>query len=193
MSEILREIEHQLHESSEIIRLIAETSADRIAEVAALIADCMRSGGKAIFFGNGGSASDAQHLAGELVGRFRIERNALPALSLTTNTSIITAIANDYEYNMIFARQVEALGRKTDVVVGISTSGNSPNVVAGIRKAKQIGAKAIGLTGRDGGKIAEIADITLTVPSSDTPRIQEAHIVIGHIICDIVEKILTST
>lgn len=192
MSEILRKIKHQLHESSEIIRLIAETSSDQIAEVAMLMVDCMRSGGKVIFFGNGGSASDAQHLAGELVGRFRMERNAFPALSLTTNTSIITAVANDYGYDMVFARQVEALGRKTDLIVGISTSGNSPNVVEGIRKAKQIGAKTIGLTGRDGGKIAEIADIVLTVPSSDTPRIQEAHITIGHIICDIVEKLLTS-
>ncbi len=156
-----------------------------------LMVDCVRSGGKVILFGNGGSASDAQHLAGELVGRFRMERNAFPALSLTTNTSIITAVANDYGYDMVFARQVEALGRKTDLIVGISTSGNSPNVVEGIRKAKQIGAKTIGLTGKDGGKIAEIADIVLAVPSSDTPRIQEAHITIGHIICDIVEKILT--
>ena len=192
MSEILQRIKHQLNESSDIIRLLAETSSDQIAEVAALMADCMRSGGKVLLFGNGGSASDAQHLAGELVGRFRMERNAFPAISLATNTSIITAVANDYEYNMIFARQVEALGRKTDVIVGISTSGNSPNVVEGIKKAKQIGAKTVGLTGGNGGKIAELADMALIVPSSDTPRIQEAHIVIGHIICDVVEKLMTS-
>jgi len=193
MSEILSKIKQQLHESSEINRLIAETLSDRIAEIAVMIADCIKSGGKVIFFGNGGSASDAQHLAGELVGRFRMERNAFPALSLTTNTSIITAVANDYGYDMIFARQVEAFGREIDLIVGISTSGNSPNVVEGIKKAKQIGAKTIGMTGKDGGKIGEMADISLTVPSSDTPRIQEAHIVMGHIICDIVEKLLTST
>ena len=193
MSEILSKIKQQLHESSEINRLIAETLSERIAEVAVMMADCIKSGGKVIFFGNGGSASDAQHLAGELVGRFRMERNAFPALSLTTNTSIITAVANDYGYDMIFARQVEAFGREIDLVVGISTSGNSPNVVAGIKKAKQIGAKTIGMTGKDGGKIGEIAEIVLTVPSSDTPRIQEAHIVMGHIICDIVEKLLAST
>jgi len=190
-SAILNTIKQQLYESSEIKKLMAERLSEKIAEAAMVITDCIRSGGKVIFFGNGGSAADAQHLAGELVGRFKTERSAFPALSLTTNTSIITAISNDYGYNMIFARQIEAYAREEDVIVGISTSGNSINVIEGMRKAKQISAKTIGLTGGDGGKIVEVADVVLIVPSSDTPRIQEGHITIGHIICDIVENFLT--
>lgn len=190
-SELLKRIKQQLHESSELKKLIAENLSGKIAEAAMLIVDCIKSGGKVIFFGNGGSAADAQHLACELVGRFRMERNAFPALSLTTNTSIITAISNDYGYDNLFARQVEAYARNGDVVVGISTSGNSSNVIEGIKKARSIGAKTIGLTAGHGGQLSEIADIALVVPSSDTPRIQEGHITIGHIICDIVEKFLT--
>jgi len=189
-SEILERIKRQLYESSEVKKLIAESLSDKIAEAAMLIVDCIESGGKVILFGNGGSAADAQHLAGELVGRFKLERCAFPALSLTTDTSIITALSNDYGYDRVFARQVEAYARQEDVVVAISTSGNSPNVIEGVKRAKQIGAKSIGLTGGDGGKVAEIADIVLIVPSSDTPRIQEGHITIGHIICDIAESFL---
>lgn len=191
-SEILERIKRQLYESSEVKRLIAESLSGKIAEAAMLIVDCIKSGGKVILFGNGGSAADAQHLAGEFVGRFKLERTAFPALALTTNTSIITAVSNDYGYDAVFARQIEAFARKEDVVVGISTSGNSRNVIEGIKKAKQVAARTIGLTGGDGGKLAEIVDIGLTVPSSDTPRIQEAHITIGHIICGIVEASLTT-
>ena len=191
-SAVLDRIKQQLCESAQIKRLMAETLSNTIARAAAVITDCIRSGGKVILFGNGGSAADAQHLAGELVGRFRLERAAFPAMALTTDTSIITAVANDYGYDTIFARQVEAHARRADVVVGISTSGNSANVVAGLEKAKQVGAKTIGLVGGNGGKVAEIADIVLVVPSSDTPRIQEGHITIGHIICDIVEDSLVA-
>ncbi len=189
-SAVLDKIRQQLRESAQIKQLMAETLSNTIAKAAAMITNCIRSGGKAIFFGNGGSAADAQHLAGELVGRFRLERAAFPAMALTTDTSVITSLANDYGYDTIFARQVEAHARETDVVVGISTSGNSANVVAGLKKAKQAGAKTIGLVGGNGGEIAKIADIILVVPSSDTPRIQEGHITIGHIICDIVEDAL---
>ncbi len=191
--EILRTIKQQLYESSEIKKLIAERLLEKIAEAAMVTTDCIRSGGKVIFFGNGGSAADAQHLAAEFVGKFRLERDAFPALSLTTNTSIITAISNDYGYDKIFARQIEAYATKKDVIVGISTSGNSLNVIEGMKKAKQIGTKTICLTGGDGGEMAEIAEIALIVPSSDTPRIQEGHITIGHIVCDIVENCLTIT
>lgn len=191
-SAVLDRIKQQLCESAQIKRLMAETLSHTIARAAAVITDCIRSGGKVILFGNGGSAADAQHLAGELVGRFRLERAAFPAMALTTDTSIITALANDYGYDTIFARQVEAHARTGDVVVGISTSGNSANVVAGLEKAKQVGAKTMGLVGGNGGKVAKIADIVLVVPSSDTPRIQEGHITIGHIICDIVEDSLVA-
>ena len=191
-SDVLKSIKQQLYESSELKKLIAEELSEKIAEAAIMITNCIKSGGKAIFFGNGGSAADAQHLACELVGRFKMERNAFPAISLTTNTSVITAISNDYGYHAVFARQIEAYAGKEDVIIGISTSGNSINVIEGMRKAKQVGAKIIGLAGGDGGKMAKAADIVLTVPSSDTPRIQEGHITIGHIICDIVETSLTT-
>ena len=184
-------IRQQLYESSAVKRLIADTLSEAIAEAATAIIDCMQSlSGKIILFGNGGSAADAQHLAGEFVGRFKLERVALPAIALTTDTSIITAIANDYGYHTIFARQVEAQVQEKDVVIGISASGNSVNVLEGLRKAKQMGAKTIGLLGGNGGKIAMTADIVLAVPSSDTPRIQEGHITIGHIICGLVEDSL---
>ena len=191
-STVLDKIRQQLYESARIKRLIADTLSNTIARAAAMIANCIQSGGKVIFFGNGGSAADAQHLAGELVGRFKLERVAFPAMSLTTDTSIITAVANDYGYDTIFARQVEAHTRTGDVVVGISTSGNSTNVLAGLEKAKQVGAKTIGLVGGNGGKIAEMVDIVLAVPSSDTPRVQEGHITMGHIICGIVESSLAA-
>lgn len=189
-SEILERIKRQLYESSDIKKLIAESLSDKIAEAAMLIVDCIKSGGKVIFFGNGGSAADAQHLAGELVGRFKLERRAFPALALNTNTSIITAVSNDYGYDAVFARQIEAFGKPGDVVVGISTSGNSRNVIEGIRKAKELDARVIGLIGGDGGKMKDMLDVSINVPSSDTPRIQEGHIAIGHVICDIVESSL---
>jgi len=162
----------------------------QIVAAAQIIIEAYQKGGKILLMGNGGSAADAQHIAGELVGRFKKERKALPAIALTTDTSILTAIGNDYGFNEVFRRQVEALAQHEDVVIGISTSGNSPNVLLAIEKANEIGAKTIGLSGKGGGKLAQLASLCLVVPSDDTPRIQETHITIGHIICDLVEKSL---
>ena len=169
-------------------RLIRQSNT--IGELGLLISDCINKGRKVFFFGNGGSAADAQHISAELVGKYQEKRKGLPSLALTTNTSVLTAIGNDFGYDLVFERQVESLVGSNDVVVGISTSGNSPNVINGIIAAKKIGAKTIGLTGENGGKLSEIAEITLKVPSQNTQRIQECHIMVGHIICDIVEKTL---
>lgn len=146
------------------------------------------SGNKIIFFGNGGSAADSQHLAAELVNRFRLDRRPLPGLALTTDSSILTSISNDFGYDQIFSKQLEALCNKGDVAVGISTSGFSENVILGIKTASDKNAKTIALTGKNGGPVAESADLTIKAASSDTPRIQEVHIFIGHLLCDIVEK-----
>lgn len=159
-----------------------------VIEITNLILESLKNNGKVIFFGNGGSAADSQHLAAELVGRFKKDRQGLPALSLTTNTSILTAIANDYGYEMVFAKQIEALGRKNDVAVGISTSGKAKSVNLAIKQAKKMGLKTIALTGGDGGELVKLADASLIVPSAITARIQEAHITIGHIICEMIEE-----
>ena len=185
---VSQQIAKRLNESARLKEEIARKSAGEIQAIAELIIDAYRKGGKVVLFGNGGSAADAQHIAAELVGKFLLERQAFPALALTANTSIVTAVANDYSYDEVFSRQVAALVTGKDVVIGISTSGNSKNVVDAIALAKKKGAKTIGLTGGDGGKLAEVAELTLIVPSDSTPRIQEAHITIGHIICEIVEK-----
>ena len=183
------EITKRLEESIKVKNAVAESNVGEIEGIVKLVITSLKAGGKVVLFGNGGSAADAQHLAGELVGKLLLERQALPAMALNTNTSILTALANDYGYETVFSRQVEAFVNKNDVVIGISTSGNSSSVNEAIKTAKSKGAKTIGLTGRDGGELAEIADIVLVVPSSDiTPRIQEAHITIGHIICEMVEK-----
>ena len=145
-------------------------------------------GNKIMFCGNGGSAADSQHLAAELVGRYKINRSAIPAMSLTVDTSALTAIANDFGYEQVFVRQVEGLGKAGDCLVGISTSGNSQNIVNAFLKAKEMGIKTIAFTGEGGGKMRELADICLNVPSSATNNIQEMHIACGHILCDIVEK-----
>lgn len=177
-----------LKESIQVKEEIIKSQVDKIVEIAQLLIDCLKNGNKIILFGNGGSAADSQHIAAELVGRFQKERSGLPALALTTNTSIITAIANDYGYDQIFSKQLEALAKKGDVVVGISTSGNADNVIKGLNKAKELGLKTIGLTGCDGGGLAKIVDLSLVVSSRVTARIQESHIAIGHVICDLVEK-----
>jgi D-sedoheptulose 7-phosphate isomerase len=162
-----------------------------IARAAALMAGALRAGGKVLLFGNGGSAADAQHLAAELVGRYLKERAPLPAIALTANSSNVTAIANDYGYDAVFTRQVEALCGPGDVVVAISTSGNSSNVAAAVDAARAIGATSIGLTGADGGRLREACDVCIRFPSDDTPRIQEGHTLIGHILCEIVENELS--
>jgi D-sedoheptulose 7-phosphate isomerase len=186
-------IKRQVLESARVQRQVAEELSDEIASVAFLISDCLRSGGKLIVFGNGGSAADAQHIACEFVGRFKLERAALPAIALSTNSSVITALGNDYGFKDVFARQVEAWAKTGDVVMGISTSGNSENVLEGIRRAKAMNANTIGLTGGDGGQLARIADAAIVIPSCDTPRIQEAHITIAHVICYAVERMLFGT
>lgn len=149
---------------------------------------CLQNGGKILLMGNGGSAADCQHIAAEIVGRYKRERKGLPAIALTTDSSILTSVGNDYGFNHIFSRQVEALCNEGDIVIGISTSGNSANVVAGIETARDAGALTVGLTGSGGGRLADLCDVTLAMPSGDTPRVQEAHILIGHILCDLIES-----
>jgi D-sedoheptulose 7-phosphate isomerase len=192
MSSRETEIARRLNESAQIKKEIARSNVKEIQAMVNLIIEAYRAGGKVVLLGNGGSAADAQHIAGELVGQFVLKRQAFPAIALTTNTSVLTAVANDCGYETVFSRQIEALVTEKDVVIGISTSGNSPNVIRAIEAAKAKRAKTIGLTGSSGGKLAMVADLVLTVPSSSIPRIQEAHITIGHIVCELVEKELAS-
>ncbi len=159
-----------------------------ISEVADTLKQCIAQGGKILLMGNGGSAADSQHIAAEIVGRYKKERRGLAAIALTTDTSILTSVGNDYGYHYIFARQIEALCRPGDVVIGITTSGNSENVVLAIEEANRLGAVTIGLTGGSGGKLNGLCQYNIVVPSSDTPRIQEAHIFIGHSLCEMLES-----
>jgi D-sedoheptulose 7-phosphate isomerase len=159
-----------------------------LSQAAGLVISSLKNGNKILIFGNGGSAADAQHLAAELVGRFAFDRPALPAIALTVDTSCITAVANDHGFDQVFSRQIEALARPGDVAIGISTSGNSINVIAGIQAAKKIGVHTIGLTGRSGGKLLPIVDLCICAPTGETPRIQECHNLIGHILSELVEQ-----
>ncbi len=177
-----------LLESIQVKEEILRNQVDSILQIAVLMIDCLKKGGKVIVFGNGGSASDSQHIAAELVGRFKKDRSALAAIALTTNTSILTSLANDYGYDVVFARQVEALGKKNDVVLGISTSGKAKSVALGIKQAKKMGIRTVALSGGDGGDVIKLADVSLIVPSKVTARIQEAHITIAHIICEMIEQ-----
>ena len=162
--------------------------SEKLNQSAIKIISCLKNNGKVILFGNGGSASDAQHMAAELIVRFKIERESIPAIALTTDTSVITSIGNDYDFNKIFSRQCESLVNENDVVIAISTSGNSDNVINGVLKAKEKGSFVVGLTGNSGGKLKSSADILLDVPSDDTARIQEGHRVIIHSLCELIEK-----
>ena len=173
-----------IHVKEELLR----THVSQIKDIAELMVDCLKKNGKVILFGNGGSAADSQHIAAEFVGRFKKDRSALAGIALTTNTSILTSLANDYGYEVVFAKQIEALGQKNDLAVGISTSGKAKNVANGIKQAKKMGLKTVALVGGDGGELAKLADMSLIVPSNITARIQEAHITIGHIVCEIVEQ-----
>ena len=184
----LKIITRRLEESAALKRAIARDMTDEIESMASMIIDTCRADGKVVLFGNGGSAADAQHIACEMVGKFLVKRQAFPAIALNTNTSVITALANDYGYEAVFSRQVEALVKRDDVVIGISTSGESPNIIMAIKLAKIKGAATIGLTGGTGGKLVTEVDLALVVPSAITPRIQEAHITIGHIVCELVER-----
>ncbi len=177
-----------LLESIQVKEQILHNDVGKIIEITEAFIDCLKKGGKVILCGNGGSASDSQHIAAELVGRFRKERSGLASVALTTNTSILTSIANDYSYDIVFSRQIEAIGQKNDLVVGISTSGKARNVSAALKQAKKMGLKTVALTGGDGGEIAKLADLAFIVPSTVTARVQEAHITIGHIICELIEQ-----
>jgi len=183
-------IESRIAESVAVKQaLLRDRAAIRlISEIAADLAEAFRAGHRLFLFGNGGSAADAQHIAAELVSRFRFDRPALPAIALTVNASCLTAIANDVSYESVFARQIEALAQPGDIALGISTSGNSANVLRAMEVANVKGLRTIGLSGKSGGKLKRCAERCLCVPSDDTPRVQEAHILIGHILCEIVER-----
>ncbi len=181
-------IENIFKESLLVKEAALKANRDKIIETIELFVKALKKNNKIMFCGNGGSAADSQHIAAEFIGRFRKERRALPAIALTTDTSILTALGNDYSYDIVFARQIEGLGVKGDVVFGISTSGNSGNVVEAIKKAKKMGLKTVSMTGNDGGKLAKLTDISLIVPSKVTARVQESHICIAHTICELVEN-----
>jgi len=180
----------RLRESAAIKLALARTHAAVFSRASRILVKCLKTGHKILVFGNGGSAADAQHIATELVGRFIRERRGLPAIALSTDTSALTAISNDYGFENVFARQVQALARRGDTVVAISTSGNSPNVLEGIRAARKAGAGVIGLAGAGGGAMAGRCDAIFMVPSKSPPRIQETHITIGHILCEAIDEAL---
>jgi D-sedoheptulose 7-phosphate isomerase len=182
-------IERSLKQGAELRLKMAETMGAEIEAAATAIAEAFKAGRKLLLFGNGGSAAGAQHIAAMFMNRFLIERPPLPAIALTTDTSVLTSIANDYAFDEIFSKQVKALGKKGDVALGITTSGSSGNVLKALRAAKKLGMTTIALTG-EGGKAGALSDIALQIPSRSTPRIQEAHIAVGHILCDLTDKIL---
>lgn len=186
------DVRQRIEESIRVKRALLD-SAQLLCDLAGVWQNCIREGHKVIFFGNGGSAADAQHMVCELAGRFYLERPAVAAVSLTVNTSSLTAIGNDYGYEQIFSRQLEGLGRPGDVAVALSTSGNSPNVVLALESARRIGLITVGFTGRGGGRVRELSDYWLAIDSEETPRIQEGHIVAGHILCELTEKELFGT
>lgn len=186
-SNIRKSIRYSANTIQTLVKLIPQ-----IQKSINVIIKCLSEGRKVVLFGNGGSAADAQHIAAEIVGRFKLERRSYPSIALTTDTSCITALANDYSFDIIFSRQCESLVEKNDVVIGISTSGNSTNVKKGLETAKKKGAITIGLLGTKGGSIGKLVDIPIIINSSSTPRIQEAHRTIYHIICDEVERLMVS-
>ena len=181
-------IESEFSEHLKTAQATLEYIAAPLEIAANLCIDTLKNGGKILIFGNGGSAADAQHIAAELVGRYKVERKGLPAIALTTDTSALTSIGNDYGYDRVFDRQVEALANKGDLVIGISTGGSSGNVISALKLAKGMGCKTIGLSGRDGGEMNDVCNVNLIVPAEDTPRIQEMHIVIGHTICHLIDQ-----
>lgn len=185
---MITEIASQLAAHREVITRVERELSPQIAEMVMLLAETFKRGGKLLVMGNGGSAADAQHFVAEIVGRFKMERRGLPAIALSTDTSILTAIGNDYGFDKVFSRQVEALAVPGDLVVGISTSGNSPNVLLALGLAREQGCRTVGLLGKDGGSIKAVCDLALIVPTDDTPRVQEGHITIIHIVCDLLEK-----
>ncbi len=181
-------IKQQIEDSIALIKVLYD-KIDVIMSITKMWINSLKNGGKILFCGNGGSAADAQHLAAELAGKFYFNREPLAAIALTTNTSVLTALSNDLDYESVFAHQVQGIARQGDVIVGISTSGNSPNVLRAIEKARERGITTVAFTGA-GGKLLEMADLVLSIPSYDTPRVQEAHITAGHLICYLVERSL---
>jgi D-sedoheptulose 7-phosphate isomerase len=192
MMSISTTIHHKIQDSISVKQLILEdqTLLKTVEETVLLLTRSLKAGNKVLFCGNGGSAADAQHLAAELSGKFYLDRPALPAEACHVNSSFITAVSNDYGYKRAFARYVEGFGRKDDVLVALSTSGNSENILEAIAAAKAIGMKVVGFTGQTGGKMKMECDLLINIPSMDTPRIQESHITIGHVICELVEKMV---
>ena len=181
-------IQHEFNEHLKTSKTTFESIGEKIEVAARLCIDCLNNGRKILIFGNGGSAADAQHIAAEIVGRYKVERKGLPAIALTTDTSVLTAIANDYGYLHVFDRQVEALANKGDILIGISTGGTSSNVISALKLANELGCKAIGFSGKGGGELNTLCDVNIVVPSEDIPRIQEMHIFIGHTICHMIDQ-----
>jgi D-sedoheptulose 7-phosphate isomerase len=184
------EIVQAFRESADIKMRFIRQNAEAVSRAVKMIVAAFKAGNKVLLFGNGGSAADAQHIAAEFVNRFLIERPPLPAIALTTDTSILTSISNDYGYADCFAKQVKALGKEGDVAIGISTSGAAANVIKAMKVAREMGLKTVGLAGGDGGQLAKLADIALIVETQRVPRIQEVHITIGHVLCDMVDRML---
>ncbi len=183
-----QKIVNELEDSIQVKRRVIDEQIPVLNEIVQLLIRTLQAGNKIILFGNGGSAADSQHIAAELVSKFRRDRQALPAIALTTDTSILTSIANDYGYENVFSRQIEALGRPGDVAIGISTSGNSPNVIQGVKTALAKGMITVGFTGEEGGELKDWVDICFRVPSRSTPRIQEVHITVAHAMCELIEQ-----
>lgn len=183
-----KKIESIINESIFVKENTLQSQIDNIVAIAKAMIACLKKGGKVIFCGNGGSAADSQHLAAELIGRFQKNRRALAAVALTTNTSILTSLANDFGFESVFSKQIEGLAKKNDLVIAISTSGNSANVIAAVKQARRMRIKTVSFTGGDGGKLAGLTDLSLITPSHNTARIQEAHITVGHALCQLVEE-----
>ncbi len=188
---MLNTIQNEFQSHLETINKVIGLMEEDIQNASKIVVDALKNGNKILLCGNGGSAADAQHIAAELTGRYKTERRGLPGIALTTDTSALTAIGNDYGYDRVFDRQTEALANSGDVIIGISTSGNSANVVSALKLGQELGCKTIGFTGRTGGVMNDVCDINLVVPSDNTPRIQEMHILIGHTICQIIDNELT--
>ena len=186
-------IKHEFSEHIKVTRETIKSISKPIESAANLCIDSLKKGNKILIFGNGGSAADAQHIAAEIVGRYKLERKGLPAIALTTDTSVITSISNDYGYVNVFNRQVEALANKGDVLIGISTGGTSANVISALKLAKNLNCKTIGFSGKGGGEFNTLCDVNLIASSEDTPRIQEMHILIGHTICHLIDQAFTSS
>jgi D-sedoheptulose 7-phosphate isomerase len=188
----INEIKAELEEGVRVKQRVIDEQVFVLEEILQILLQTLRAGNKIILFGNGGSAADSQHIAAELISKFRRDRSALPAIALTTDTSILTSIANDFSFDYVFSRQIEGLGEKGDVALGISTSGNSQNVIHALRIAKEMGMTTIGFTGAEGGALKDHVDICFHAPSQNTPRIQEVHIAVAHALCELIEQELFS-